>query len=97
MIFKLFSVLSAPPVVKYYVTEFANSYAFAKVWGDFSEATPVRKEVDDAVLIHCTGLILFSEHMTDSLVFFAEKCKITCGSSFRLLVYSNIEDLVHEA
>ena len=63
-------------MVKYYVTEFTNSYAFVKVWGDFSEATPVRKEVDDAVLIHCTGLILFSEHMIDSLVFFAEKCKI---------------------
>ena len=84
-------------MVKYFATVFTNSYAFLKVWGDFSEATPVRKEVDDTVLIQCTGLILFSGHMTDSLVFFAKKCKIACGFSFRLPVYSNIEDTVPEA
>jgi hypothetical protein len=42
---------------------------YKKKWGDFQEATPIRKEVNDAVLVHCTGLKLFSELKKNSLVF----------------------------
>ena len=44
-----------------------------KVRGDFPEATPIRKEVNDAVLIHCTGLILISEHKKNALVFLLKR------------------------
>ena len=37
------------------------------------KATPIRKEVDDAVYIRCTGLIRYSELMNNSLVIFGEK------------------------
>ena len=46
-----------------------NACNYEKVWGDFPEATPIRKEVNDTVLVHCTGLVLFSEQMNNSLVF----------------------------
>ena len=50
--------------------KFSNSGRWDEAWGGFQEATPIRKEVDDAVLVRCTGLILFSDHMNISLVFF---------------------------
>ena len=46
-----------------------------KFWGDFREATPIRKEVNDIVLTRCTGLKIFSDLMNISLVFF-------CASDF---------------